>query len=378
MSISDAIPAGPLAAATRAVAAGDAVVVETGYGEGNLVCAAGSATTELIAFMVRHTSGFLGVALPELECERLALPAMHTGRGGHSDLDHRVTVDAADGISTGISAHDRAHTARLLADPRSDQATFTRPGHVVPIAARTGGLPGLPGEAETGVELVELADLSPAAVLARIVSPTSPERMADHEELVRFSRHHDLPMISPADIARPGRTRVVRAAVTSTPTPAGPGQAIGYLGTDGAEHLALVAGPVSGRNAVPTYVHHECLLGDLFGGPRCPCRRRLDRARRVITERGGVLIYLRPAHGGLHATHPCPLSARAGREQAGHGGADGNADGNADRGVPDQILRDLGVRSAAPLFGTRLANPLEGRDGRADLYDSAIPAGEVA
>jgi 3,4-dihydroxy 2-butanone 4-phosphate synthase/GTP cyclohydrolase II len=368
MRTSDAIPAGPLAAASSAIAAGGLVIVATGYGEGNLVCAAGSATTDLIAFMVRHTSGFLAVAVPELECERMALTPMHARGSQHSGLDHRVTVDAASGISTGISARDRAHTARLLADPGSDAMTFTRPGHVVPIAARAGGVLVRPGEAEAGVDLAALAGVSPTAVMARIVSPTCPERMADDQELAQFGRDHRLPMVSPADIAAhagPGRTRVVRAAVTPTPTAAGPGHAIGYLGTDGAEHLVLVAGSVSGRNAVPTYVHHECLLGDVFGAPRCSCRRRLDRARRVITERGGVLIYLRPAHGGLRASHPCPRRARtAGRE---HACAD-----DADPGVPGQILRDLGVRSAAPLFGALRADPVFGP------HESTIPTGEVA
>jgi 3,4-dihydroxy 2-butanone 4-phosphate synthase/GTP cyclohydrolase II len=213
VGILEAASIASVTAACRAIRGGGAVVV-TGELEGSLVAAAGSATRELIAFMVRHTSGFLVVALPEPECERLVLPPMHARDNQRSGLSHRVTVDASCGITTGISARDRARTVRLLADPGSDPATFTRPGHMVPIATRVGGVLERPGEAEAGVDLAALAGLCPAAVMARIVSPRCPERMADHDELVRFSRDHDLPMISVSDLAehvgrvpvRPGST----------------------------------------------------------------------------------------------------------------------------------------------------------------------------
>ncbi|HEY1972228.1 MAG TPA: 3,4-dihydroxy-2-butanone-4-phosphate synthase [Pseudonocardia sp.] len=336
--------------AVQALADRRPVLLVTAAGTGNLVSAAGCASTELVSFMVRHTSGFLCVALPAPECERLSLPAMRASddspdeAGGRASVDYRVTVDAREGVSTGISARDRARTVALLADPRSVPATFARPGHVVPVAARQGGLLERDGDAEAAVDLATLAGFAPAALFAGIVSPRRPERMATGDELVRFGADHGLALVSASALQAylgAARGHVTRGAASSLPTSAGAARAIGYHTPDGREHLVLVAGSVSGRHAVPVYVHQECLLGDVFGTLRCTCAQRLDRARRAILRSGcGVLIYLRQRGGAGH----CPRSGRVGA--FGAAGLVTEADG-----VAALILRDLGVLGTSTLPG---------------------------
>ena len=188
-----------VAAAAAELATGGPVVVCTPDGGGSLVAAAGGITTERMAFLVRHTSGFLCVALTGDDCERLALPRMHAHDPDHPPVaDFRVSVDAAEGISTGISAHDRARTARLLADAGSTPRTFVRPGHVIPVAAASGGVLQRPGAAEAGVDLCGLADLPPVAVYGQLVSAEHPERMAGPHELRRFAREHGAPLVDVA------------------------------------------------------------------------------------------------------------------------------------------------------------------------------------
>lgn len=329
-----------VSSAVTALANGRPVVLLTPSGEGNLVCAAESATTRMLSFIVRHTSGFVCVALPEPECDRLSLPPMRAWAGSRPYADYRVTVDASRGIGTGISARDRAHTISLLAAPTSESATFTRPGHVVPVAARVGGILENQGDAEAGVDLAILAGLKPAAVIAAIVSPQQPERMAGQDELIQFGRNHDLSTVSTSDLAahlRATHNPIIRRVVRSLRTSVGSAQTIGYQGDDGSEHLVLVAGSVSGGHAVPVYVHHECLLGDVFGTRRCTCAQRLDRARQAIIGRNrGVLIYVRQ----LVTAVGCPRTDQVGYSIPAIPAVD-------DHGVPGQILRDLEVLSTA-------------------------------
>jgi 3,4-dihydroxy 2-butanone 4-phosphate synthase/GTP cyclohydrolase II len=321
--------------AISALRNGDAVMVATDSGEVALMAPASCADVALVSFMVRHTSGFLCVALPEEDCERLALPPMQAAdRGGHGEL--RVTVDAAAGIGTGISARDRAHTAALLADPTSVPSDFTRPGHVVPVAACTGGILERPGDAEIGVELAVLAGLAPAALMARLVSPVSPERMANTREAIDFGADRNMPMIHVDALRAVGashRPLVVRIADTRLPMPEGTARAVGYRGVDGSDYLVLVSGAVSGQHAVPTWVHRECVLGDVFGSDHCGCGGRLDAARRGILASGGVLICVR---GGVKSTgFKCsPFTVLSGNVDDGWSAA-----GAACR----HILRDLGV-----------------------------------
>ena len=344
--------------ALAAVAAGRPVVVVDGEdreNEGDLIVAAELIDVATMSFVVRHTSGFVCVALPGGECERLALPPLHAGGTDAFGTAYRVTVDAVDGVSTGISARDRARTARLLADATTGPGDLSRPGHVVPLAARPGGVLDRPGHTEAAVDLTRLAGLRPAGVLCEVVSTREPGRMARRDELVEFAARHRLVMISIADLAgyrRRAEPVVSRVVVTGLPTAVAAGRTVGYRTRDGAEHLAFVTGDVADARDVPVHLHRECLLGDVFGSLRCGCAAHLADSLREIAGAGrGVVIYLRP---GTHSL------LRALQEQ---GNATGRLDGRADIAcapfTPDDaavatgVLADLGVRSAR-----HLNNPL--------------------
>jgi 3,4-dihydroxy 2-butanone 4-phosphate synthase/GTP cyclohydrolase II len=379
------------------LASGRPVVVVDGEdreNEGDLIVAADRITPATMAFVVRHSSGFVCVALPAPECERLALPPMHHGNADRFGTAYRVTVDAASGIGTGISARDRAHTARLLAAPATRPADLNRPGHVVPLAARPGGVLERAGHTEAAVDLTRLAGLRPAGVLCEVVSADEPARMARRPELAGFAREHGLAMITIEDLTvyrRATETSAERVASVRLPTESGTVRIVGYRGLpDGAEHVALVAGEVRGPD-VPVHVHVECVLGDVFGSRRCECARRLDAAmREVIAARRGVVIYLRPAGGSplqaLLAEAATPeltsphlgRSGRAGRTDRAGAGCD-----RADPAVAAAILTDLGVTAVRHLHtpvGARSA--LDTAVGAAlemaARTDDATPSGAVA
>ena len=288
--------------ALAAIAAGQPVVVVDDAdreNEGDLVFAAEFATSELVAFTVRHTSGYVCVALQEDDCERLRLPPMH-----HTDEDrfrtaYRVTVDLI-GTGTGISAAARARTIAALAAADAQPSQFSRPGHVVPLQAEEGGVLRRPGHTEAAVDLARLAGLRPAAALCAIVSADRPGEMARDTELIRFAAEHDLALLSITDlIAFRKRTepQVVRAVTTSLPTRHGSFRAIGYREvTNGSEHVALVTGDIDDEIGVPVHVHEECLTGDVLGSMRCDCGAALDEAMAIVSEQGcGVVIYARPS-----------------------------------------------------------------------------------
>lgn len=192
---------GTAEAAIAEIAAGRPVVVGgCERGDGGIVFAAAHATTALMAFAIRYTSGFLCVALPRQRCDLLGLPPMRHRPHGETGAAYCVTVDAAAGVSTGISAADRAATARLLADQRAAPSDFVRPGHVVPLATGEDGVLGTPGLPEAAVDLAWLAGQQPAGVLGHVVSPTDPTRMANEDELALFSEYHGMTMIQVADV----------------------------------------------------------------------------------------------------------------------------------------------------------------------------------
>lgn len=334
------------------IAAGRPVVVVDGpdrENEGDLIVAADLVNTATMAFVVRHTSGFVCVALPEQDCERLALPPMHHRNADQFGTAYRVTVDAAEGIGTGISARDRAHTARLLAAAATRPADLRRPGHTVPLAARTGGVLARAGHTEAAVDLTRLAGLRPAGVLCEVVSAREPSQMARRPELADFAAEHGLALISIADLAAyrwATETSVERVASARLPTAGGPARTVGYRGVpDGAEHVALVAGEVRGPD-VPVYVHVECVPGDVFGTRTCGCAGRLDAAVRAVTAaRRGVVIYLRPSGGSpVRALLAAPPTRDIGPDHAG-----ARQDGPADAVVAAAILADLGVTSTRQL-----------------------------
>jgi 3,4-dihydroxy 2-butanone 4-phosphate synthase/GTP cyclohydrolase II len=327
--------------AIAAVGAGRPVVVTGDAGQGHLVFAAGAATAKLLAFTVRHTSGYVRVALPGSECDRLDLPPICEG------ATHRVAVDWC-GVGTGISATDRAATIAALAAAASSPTDFRRPGHVVPVLAGADGVLGHPGAAEAAVDLSRLAGLRPAGVLCELVSGARIGAIADEDESIDFADRHGLAVISIADLAQYRRRtepQVVRSAETILPIGPGPletSRAIGFRDIhDGGEHLVVIIGAADSGRPMPLHVHVECLTGDVFGSVGCRCGEDLDRAVTTMTRReSGMIVYLRPS-GPVGA---CGLLARdvMGAERVSQ--------------IVAWILRDLGVHSVrlsddAPGFG---------------------------
>ncbi len=325
--------------------------------EGDLIFAAARATPELVSFTVRYTSGYVCVALTERDCDRLDLPPMHHTNGDSFRTAFTVTVDAKDGITTGISAADRAHTIRLLADPGTVDRDLVRPGHVLPLQAREGGVLRRPGHTEAAVDLARMAGLPPAGALCEIVSEKNDGDMARGEELGVFAADHDLTLITIADLIayrRRYEKHVERVATARIPTAHGDFLAYGYDSLlDGIEHIAMVVGDVGTRDCdgenVLVRVHSECLTGDVLGSLRCDCGPQLDAALEAVAKEGrGVVLYMRGHEGrGIGLLHKLQAYQL---QEAGADTVDANiamglpADAR-DYGIGAQILSDLGVRS---------------------------------
>jgi 3,4-dihydroxy 2-butanone 4-phosphate synthase/GTP cyclohydrolase II len=349
------IPLDDVERAIADIAAGRPVVVvddENRENEGDIIFAAEAATPELLAFMIRYTSGVICVPMLGLDLDRLNLPLMTTQNGERMRTAFTVTVDARDGVTTGISAADRATTILRLADPQSTAQDFVKPGHIFPLRYAEGGVLVRPGHTEAGVDLARLAGLRPVGVLAEIVHDDG--TMMRLPALREFADAHGFALISIEQLIeyrRRTETLVTRIATTTIPNDYGSWLAYGYRAdVDGTEHMALVYGDIASAGTdILTRVHSECLTGDVFGSRRCDCGAQLEAAMAAIAERGkGIVLYLRG-----HEGRGIGLLSKLQAYELQDAGAD-TVDANLELGLPvdareysvaAQLLADLGVTS---------------------------------
>jgi len=340
--------------AIAAIGRGESVIVvddEDRENEGDLIFAGSKASAALATFMIRYTSGYICVGMEGPVLDRLNLPPMTAVNEDRKGTAYSISVDARSVEGTGISAEDRAHTIRVLADSATDPFDLTRPGHVMPLRAVPGGVLRRAGHTEAAVDLARMAGLSPVGALCEMVNDDG--TMMRAPECRAFADDHGLVMISIADMIRFRRAHesfVTREAVSPLPTEYGDFVAHGFVDDlDGSEHIALVKGDIGNGEDVLVRVHSECLTGDVLGSLRCDCGPQLHEAMRTVAAEGrGVVLYVRGHEGrGIGLLHKLKAYTL---QDSGRDTVDANLDQGLpvdarDYGTGASILADLGVRS---------------------------------
>lgn len=375
--------------AIEEIKAGRMIVVvddEDRENEGDLTLAAEFVTPEAINFMAKHGRGLICLTLTEDRADYLRLGPMTQQNSSRFGTAFTETIEAREGVTTGISAHDRAHTIKVAIGPSSTANDLARPGHIFPLRARKGGVLVRAGQTEASVDLARMADLIPAGVICEIMKDDG--TMARVPDLTEFCNQHGMKMLTVAELIRyrlQNERYIVRVAESEVPTPYGDFRLIAYESevNGGESHVALVKGDVSlGDDPVLVRVHSHCLAGDIFGATLCDCHSIMQRSLKAIAEKGrGALIYLHNTSRGFdidRAVTPHRIILhREARAREGHHD-DRHQRTLRQVGLGGQILADLGIHKVRLLSNTPTHVPaLQGFDVEI-VEQIPIPESETA